>query len=358
MKEKAAVAVSGGVDSLCAMLLLKRQGYDLIALHALLKETDSADSAEARELERICHDLGASFHIIDLRAAFAEKVLAPFAIDYAAGKTPNPCALCNRRIKFGLLAEAAFGLGANRMATGHYASLVRNPYGDGFLLACAEDQGKDQSYFLARISPTILPRLIFPCARLRKTEIRSLVKAAGLEPPAPEESQDLCFSGSGWHALVQSGMEKDAAACKAGDVLLRQEDGSLKKVGRHTGLWQYTYGQRRGLGFSGPEAWHVLEKRLASRELVIGPKSMLGMTALEAGDFVCFAPPALWPERLFARTRLSQKMQDIRIEFERNAMIARFPEPVFPSAQGQILAVYDEAGRVLAGAIIREIYVS
>lgn len=354
-KETVAVAVSGGVDSLCAMLLLKQAGYKLIALHALLKSTDSAKSCETQNLETICGSLGMPLHVIDLRAAFAEKVVTPFARDYAAGETPNPCTVCNRLIKFGLLADAAFKLGAARFATGHYARLVPNPYENGVLLACAYDQKKDQSYFLARISNTIIPRLLFPCGCMLKTEIRNRVLVAGFEPPVRKESQDVCFSGQNWQSMVQDWIREDAPACQPGDVLLKQQDGSVTKVGRHSGLWKYTNGQRRGLGFPGPSAWHVLEKRLPARELVIGPKHMLGMRSLKAYNPVVFVPPNLWPQNIFVRTRLSQKMQLARVEFVKGSIIALFPEPVFPSASGQTLAVYDGEGRLLAGAVIREI---
>ncbi|MDO5484272.1 MAG: ATP-binding protein, partial [Desulfovibrionaceae bacterium] len=153
-----AVAVSGGVDSLCALLLLHRAGHDVMALHGIfLPRAESVTPSPLPGLERACKSLGIPLHVLDLRERFQREVISPFAQAYAAGRTPNPCALCNRAIKFGALLEAALRLGADRLVTGHYAHLSA----DGSL-AAAEDQNKDQSYFLSLVPAAALARAHFP----------------------------------------------------------------------------------------------------------------------------------------------------------------------------------------------------
>lgn len=353
--EKIAVAISGGVDSLGALLLLKARGFEVFALHGRLHDSTPEDGREPGALRALCKKLNVPLHIIDLRSQFAKLVIDPFIQAWSLGHTPNPCAICNRRIKFGLLAEIALKMGASRYATGHYAALASNPYSSGLLLAPAADRDKDQNYFLARIRPEFLPRLLFPCARLQKSQIRDIVHNAALAPLQEAESQDICFSGASWRDFARCRMDPAAPARKPGAVLLRQSNGELKHLGTHSGLWQFTNGQRRGLGFHGCNALHVLEKRPHSGELVLGSREMLGMTGLRAGKCVFFTPPELWPKNIFVRARFRQVPEPAKIEFVNNSILARFLKPVFPSASGQILALQDEQGHILAGAVIEEI---
>ena len=196
-----AVAVSGGVDSLCALLLLRRAGHDVLALHGFfLPEQSHPRPGGACDplpgLEAACRALDIPLHTVDLRAVFQREVMIPFARSYAEGRTPNPCARCNRAVKFGALLDAALALGADKLATGHYARLLPGRNGEKDappVLAAAHDRAKDQSYFLSLVPAARLRHSFFPLADQDKARSVALVAAAGLAVPLPRESQDICF---------------------------------------------------------------------------------------------------------------------------------------------------------------------
>ena len=264
-----AVAVSGGVDSLCALLLLRRAGHEVFALHALLGQAAAVSGAPRppEGLEAACRALDVPLEVVDLRDAFAREVIAPFARAYAAGRTPNPCARCNRSIKFGALMNSALDLGAEALATGHYARLApRSARGaPGPFLATAAHTAKDQSYFLSLVPGERLGRALFPLAGLSKAACRALVAEAGLEVPLPGESHDICFAPGGVDAyrefLARQWQALGIAPPGGGPVLLYDgaeaaadeadgewratsapcappHAGHLRRIGTHAGLWR------------------------------------------------------------------------------------------------------------------------
>ncbi len=354
-----AVAVSGGVDSLAALLLLREAGCRVLALHGLFLP-DGPD-APPDGLDEACASLGAPLHVADLRDVFRREVLTPFAAAYAAGRTPNPCALCNRAVKFGALLDAARALGADALATGHYARLAPGPEGPDAapLLAAAADSAKDQSYFLSLVPRERLRRALFPLYGRSKDESRALVADAGLRAPLPLESQDICFAPPGtapgrpaadayrpflerhWRAL-------GVTPPGPGPVLLRGADGSLREIARHKGLWRYTEGQRKGLGIAHSEPLFALAKDCAANTLIVGPRALLGMTSCVTGPANIFLPPEFWPARLLARLRHRQRPAPARAALENGRLRITLDQPQFPTAPGQIAALYDREGRVLA----------
>lgn len=378
-----AVAVSGGVDSLCALLLLRRAGHELLALHALLTESSAAPP---EGLDSACRRLGVPLEVVDLRARFAREVIAPFAAAYAAGRTPNPCARCNRAIKFGALLDAALERGAEALATGHYARLApRTRRGAvGPLLARAAHVSKDQSYFLSLVPRERLARALFPLAAMDKAACAALVAQAGLTVPLPEESHDICFAPGGvdayrdflecrWREL---GMEPSGPGpvllCEStpaeaqkfrqpGDVAgapLANDTARgprLRRIATHAGLWRYTEGQRRGLGLPYAEALHVLRKDVAANALVVGPRSLLGMRGCVAREVNVAVPPPFWPERPAARCRYGGGLSPADARLEGGELRIRFAEACFPSAPGQVVTLYDEDGVVLAAGIVEEL---
>lgn len=365
-----AVAVSGGVDSLCALLLLRRAGHEVLALHALLAEPQQASASPVPGLEQACQSLGLPLRVIDLRARFACEVIRPFAAAYAAGLTPNPCAMCNQKIKFGALLDAALELGAEALATGHYARLApRTRQGaPGPLLGMSAHAAKDQSYFLSLVPQQRLARALFPLAELDKAACAALVAEAGLETPVPKESRDICFAPGGVDAyrdFLALQWEKLGLRPRGpGPMLLSgstsyTEDATAEQIGVHAGLWRYTEGQRRGLGVSHAEALHVLRKDVGQNALVLGPRSRLGMRGCVAGMANITVPPQLWPKRLLARLRHGGALSpaDVRVENgpEGTRLHIRFSARVFPTAPGQAVAIYDEDGIVLAGGVVEEI---
>ena len=375
-----AVAVSGGVDSLCALLLLRRAGHDVLALHALLAEPCEGAPAPLEGLAAACERLRVPLHVADLRARFNREVITPFAAAYASGLTPNPCALCNRQIKFGALSDAALALGAEALATGHYARLVPQSQGGapGPLIAMAAHAPKDQSYFLSLVPRDRLSRVLFPLAELDKASCAALLADAGLEVPVPGESHDICFAPGGVGAyrdfLARQWETLGMDAPPAGPILLceaasapkdtsregpRAPGGALTRIGTHAGLWRYTEGQRRGLGIAHAEALHVLAKDTAANALVVGPRALLGMRGCVAGGVNMLAVPGTWPERPRVRCRYGGGLApaDVRLEAAENGekLHIRFSESCFPTAPGQVVALYDEAGTVLAGAIVEQV---
>lgn len=353
--QRIAVAVSGGADSLFALYSLKQAGHEPVGLHGLLADMPARERTRLLAgLERTCRGLDIPLVVEDLRTEFAKRVIEPFINSYITGYTPNPCVLCNSQIKFGLLFDKAMQLGADFFATGHYASLVKNPYGAGNLLAQAKDCAKDQSYFLAMLSKDRLDRLLFPVSAFSKKDILKKLQSNGLDVPGGSESQDICFAGGQWDKLVAYRLETEKDKL-GGNILLRSEDGSMKIVGSHSGLWRYTRGQRRGLGICGSEPYHVLEKRPASRQLVIGSRKMLHMTGCLAKLPNFFVNPASWPDALFVKTRFRQPFLAASVEAGEDFLRVKFAEKAFPSSEGQTLAIYDSGGRLLAGALIEKI---
>jgi len=349
-----AVAVSGGTDSLMALALLREAGHAVMAVHARFLPPradglpDDSDRVAAG-LAAICASLGAPFLDLDLRAEFEAAVIAPFVTAYASGRTPNPCSLCNPRLKFGALADHAREHGAPRLATGHYARLETSPEG-GARLFPAADASRDQSYFLALVPPADLAGAVFPLAGRHKTDLRAALARRGLSPPLPRESREVCFiPGDDYRAFLLS---RGEALSGPGPILLA--DG--RQVGRHQGLWRHTVGQRRGLGVAWSEPLYVLGRDGRRNALVVGPRAELDVTECQATDVNFLVDPADWPKSLLVQTCYRQKPRPARAEVLQGpdgaclhvALASAAPRP----APGQTLVVRDPAGMVLAGAIL------
>ena len=371
-----AVAVSGGVDSLCALVMLRTAGYRVLALHGLF--LPDGPTAAPEGLDEACAALDVPLHVADLRAAFQLEVLTPFATAYAQGRTPNPCAYCNRAIKFGVLLDTALNLGAGKLATGHYARLVPGPdtgmgmntgTGDNSealpLLASATDAAKDQSYFLSLVPRQRLGRALFPLHGQTKEQTRAIVAAAGLAVPLPSESQDICFAppvalpGVSAAEAYRPFLERhwQAAGTIApgpGPVLLRDAQGNQREIARHKGLWRYTEGQRKGLGIAHTEPLFVLAKNSAANTLVVGPRALLGIRSCVTGPANVALPPHLWPDNLLVRLRHRQRPCAASVRIEDGCLHIQLDEPQFPTAPGQVAAVYDGDGRVLAAGVVEE----
>ncbi|WP_419787421.1 tRNA 2-thiouridine(34) synthase MnmA [Pseudodesulfovibrio sp.] len=341
---KVAVAVSGGMDSLLALSLLREQGHDLVAVHGLFLPAGQGKGDAVDGLAATCAAMGLPFHALDLRSEFENLVAAPFAEAYRNGLTPNPCALCNPRIKFGVLFDAARDLGADGLATGHYVRMEDRP-GLGRVLVRGADRTKDQSYFLSLVPIDSLRSAHFPLGDVHKKDVPQLLAARGLTTPLPTESQEICFvPDDDYHAFLQ------ARGLMPGPGPIILEDGRV--VGKHRGLWRHTEGQRRGLGVAWTEPLYVLAKNMAVNALVVGPKSSLEAEGCVAGQLNVMVPFNLWPENLLVQTRYRQQARPARIAFEGDRLVCRFLSPQGRPTPGQVLTVYTEDGAVLAGAVI------
>lgn len=346
-----AVAVSGGVDSLYALVSLREAGEEVFALHARMLPPEIAPAAYEDSLARLgdaCASLGVSLAVIDCADAFAEAVIDPFVRAYAAGTTPNPCAHCNAAVKFGLLLDKARELGAGRLATGHYVRLEQMD--GGTALYAGEDAAKDQSYFLSLVPEDRLRYAVSPLAGKSKDEIRAHLAARGLHAPVPAESQEICFvPNDDYRAFLQERAARTGVALPGpGPVTL--PDGTV--IGTHKGLWQYTEGQRRGLGIAWKEPLYVLAREMEGNRLVAGGADRLGGMEVTADRCNFLVPFKDWPGVVFVRTRFRQTLRPARARLEAGRLVLREEVPGGPYARGQIAAVYNGERRVLAGGVI------
>ena len=316
-----AVAMSGGVDSTAAAVVLRDAGYELSGVTLRLSDDDASPAAAAA----ICDSLGIAHETIDARAEFRAAVTAPFARAYRSGLTPNPCVDCNERVKFGLLARAAASLGAGRLATGHYARTVR--VSGGMALARAGDPAKDQSYFLYRVPRAALAHVLFPLGELRKHETREIVSRAGLAVPTSRESQDACFLKGLTVAQYLTQAGERGPGFEPGPVVAR--DGTV--LGSHRGLVHYTVGQRSGMPASGAGPLYVVAIDAERNTIVAGP-------AQEAASSVVRARDVIWYGE--AEERVSAQ---VRARMEPVPAVARVSGAGIPGATGRVLTVtFDE----------------
>ncbi len=334
-----AVAVSGGADSLLTLLLLHEAGTPVFAIHArLLPPGPSSHRREAR-LGAICQERGIPLHVLDLSAAFASAVIAPFVAAYAAGRTPNPCAQCNAIMKWGMLWDTAQGLGAACFATGHYARLAAGRLRRG------QDRSKDQSYFLALVPPHRLACTRLPLGDHSKAWVREELLRRGITPPEDAESQDICFVAGGSYRDL---MAAHGIQPQPGPVALA--DGTI--VGEHQGLWTVTIGQRRGLGIAYREPLFVLAKDSTTNTVIVGPQGATvawGCTT-EAANIL--QPPSLWPPEVLVQTSYRQAPQPASVMLAPDGRLTiRFSTPGPRPTPGQVAALYAN-DEVLAGAVI------
>lgn len=283
--------MSGGVDSSTAAYLLKAQGHEVIGLSMqmydnLAASTSGADTTyggcctidDLADARRVAWRLEVPHFTLNLEANFHEKVVKPFVTGYLSGSTPSPCVLCNTHVKFDLFHQKALAIGADKIATGHYARITRN--GDKFELRKALDLAKDQSYFLFELSQSQLAEALFPLGEMTKPEVRDVAEEAGLSVARKKESYEICFvpQKDGYGKIVEreAGMQ---AGEGAGDIV--DVDGNI--VGTHDGYYHFTIGQRRGLDIGGnAERTYVIDVNPFTKRVVVGPASMLEKDELTA----------------------------------------------------------------------------
>lgn len=349
MTQHIAVAMSGGVDSSAAAWLLKEQGHRLTGLTLTLFDRDDGDQ-DARDARAVADQLGFPHHVLHMASCFRTQVMDRFTAAYEQGQTPNPCVACNRYVKFGALLDEARALGAEALATGHYAQISHDAGSGRFLLKKAAHPEKDQSYVLYSLTQAQLAASRFPLGHLSKAEIRDIALSQGLVNARKRESQDICFVPDGdYAAFIRRHTGKDYPA---GAFV----DQSGQVLGTHTGIIGYTVGQRRGLGVSSNQGrLYVKEVRPADNTVVLCGDQALFSRTLTASDLNLIALPRLdAPMRLKAKVRYRHTEQPCLVEQTgEDSIRVTFDQPQRAITPGQAVVLYD-GDVVVGGATITE----
>ena len=347
MEQTAVIGMSGGVDSAVAALLLKQQGYRVIGVTMrLLCGRLSAFSAhsdrDVADAAAVCQALGIPHRAPDFSTAFSSQVVDRFAAEYAAGRTPNPCVLCNRTIKFGALWDYARALGADCLATGHYAAVRQDPVTGRYQLL-ADESAKDQSYVLYGLTQEQLAHVRFPLSGKEKAEVRALAEEYGLPIARKGDSPDICFVPNGDHSAFLR--QYTGRALPPGDFT----DAAGHRLGTHRGLDRYTVGQRKGLGLAGGRPLYVLRLDADKNRVIVGGEEEQYSRSLTASDanFVSIAPPDA-PIRVTARIRYHAPPADALLTpLEGDRFRLDFDCPQRAVAPGQAVVLYED--RLLLG---------
>ncbi len=343
------VGMSGGVDSTVAVLRLQREGFRVVGVTFRLWSDPACDSARSccspeavLRARRLAHRLGVPHLTVDLSTSFRERVVDYFVDEYGRALTPNPCVRCNAALRFRALGDLADRLRLGRIASGHYARVVE--VGQGATrpaLLRGSDRHKDQSYVLAEVAPELLERCLFPLGPLVKSEVRVVAREAGLEVHDAAESQDICFIPDGDYRRFlrerlgeEPGTFVDLAGCT---------------VGRHSGLWSFTIGQRRGIGLAAPEPLYVVALRPESREVVVGPAAAAEVRTVLVRRLVLHQHPV--PERVEAQLRSSGSTVGARVTPGDDEVLLELDVPVRGVAPGQTAVLYAGDRVVVAGTI-------
>ncbi|HEY9077279.1 MAG TPA: tRNA 2-thiouridine(34) synthase MnmA [Anaerolineaceae bacterium] len=347
------VAMSGGVDSSVAAALLVEQGYRVIGMMLRLwsepgsEQSNTCCTPDSMALSRrIAAKLGIPFYSLDAKEQFRNEIVQYFIDEYAAGRTPNPCVVCNRQIKWGVLMEWAHALGADYLATGHYARLRMKDDGRISLIK-GIDESKDQSYMLCRLSQEDLQRSIFPLGNMTKSAVRELAHIKGLAAADRADSQDLCFLAH--QDYRQFLIRNSPGVIHPGEIVDR--DGQV--LGKHQGLAFYTIGQRKGLGISSPVPLYVIEKDSIHNRLVVGEEQMLGADTLVAEQFHWISNNL--PEEPFtASVKIRYKAPEIHalvVPHQDGKVSIQFECPLRDITPGQWVVIY-QGDECLGGGVI------
>ena len=360
------LAMSGGIDSSASAWLLQEQGYEVIGLFMRSGATEETcetgigglpivsakahkqgccSASDAADARRVADALDIPFHALNFSDGF-DQIKDYFADEYLAGRTPNPCVMCNIWLKFGKLWDFAQQVGAEKIATGHYAELRSVPGEDQPGLFRGLDPGKDQSYVLFGIERTLLDKVIFPVGGFQKEKLRELAKHAGIKTANKPDSQEICFIPDNDYSRFLSDFRGPQET--AGELV--DTEGNV--VGEHSGYQNFTIGQRRGLGVAFGEPRFVVRIEPDSKRVVVGTKEELGRLSLEANRLNWLKPDLDFPITGTAQIRYQNQPGRCTVHLlEDDRIRVNFDEPQFGVAPGQAVVVYDD-DRVLGGGWI------
>jgi tRNA-specific 2-thiouridylase len=349
--KKVVVGLSGGVDSSTAAFLLKQQGYEVIGITLKLSDIDECNldkqvccsTKDILDAKKVASYLGIQHYVIDWQNIFREKVIDYFIKGYQSGLTPNPCSICNKEVKTGLLAKYAKKvLKADFLATGHY---IKNDILDGQkVIRRGKDSQKDQSYFLALVEKEVIDMLIFPLGNYTKEEVREIANKIKIPVSQKSESFEICFTAG---KTPEEYFRYLNIPMKEGEIVYI----SGKVLGKHKGLESYTVGQRRGLNIAWKEPLYVIEKNPFNNTLIVGEKEHLLTDKVLATDFNFLVPIEKW-KNIKVQGRYKQNPVETKsFDFDGKNLVVYFKEKQPKFAPGQILAVYQD-DILLGGGVI------
>lgn len=344
-KMRVAVAMSGGVDSSVAAWILRSKGYQVVGLTMLTGQIPARDEAVLDAAGKVCRKIGIPHDVVNVSREFEDEVVQPFCLEYSLGRTPNPCVVCNRSIKFGVLLACALEIGATHLATGHYCRLRHDPEIGRVLLYKAKDEGKDQSYVLYSLKQEQLRRVMLPLGEYKKNEVKELALKAGLGPELVAESQEICFvEGDYREFLAKRNVKKTPG-------LIVDKEG--RALGRHQGIVDFTVGQRRGLGLACGRPLYVTRLDPERNEVVVGfCEDLMGRELLATRcNFIPF--DTLEEEmEVEAKIRYTAKpAKAIITPAGPDKTLVRFFEPQRAITPGQSVVFYDQDLLVGGGVI-------
>lgn len=347
MKNKALIAMSGGVDSSVAAHLMQQQGLDVIGVTLRLLPHDDPDNSLERpccslsdieDARSVAFALNIPFYVFNFRDDFQQQVIDRFAQAYLAGQTPNPCIDCNRFIKFDLLLKRVDQLGFDYLVTGHYARIGYDRASGRYLLKKGVDADKDQSYVLYTMTQQQLARTLLPMGEFSKKETRAIAASLHLVNSSKPDSQDICFVKNGNYRDFL--VKECGFSCTQGDFI----DTHGNRLGTHQGTFSYTIGQRKGLGISAPNRLYVIDKDLSANTVTLGNPEDLYTTQCTVQDLNWISIPSLTqPMRVYAKTRYHHQESPATIFPHQNGhVVVEFDQPQRAITAGQAMVFYED----------------
>ena len=349
MSGKVAAAMSGGVDSSVIALLLKNKGFEVVGFTLDLLDGQLSDSLKG-EIKDLSSQLGIPHHFIDARHEFFSRVIKPFADEYEAGLTPNPCVECNKYIKFGLLMKSAQALGCSHIATGHYVTSEYDSAKERWLLKKACDETKDQSYMLYTLSQDQISHSMFPLGSLNKHEVKEIAALNNFSSANKPESQDICFVPDGDYSGF---LENIMGISSPRGMFL---DSSGNEIGRHKGIIHYTIGQRRGLGISSFERIFVIDKNPVENTVTVGSNELLFAKRMVVDNVNWVSVGGIDSiTKASVKSRYRQSAQPAFLyPVSENKVVVEFDAPQRALTPGQSAVFYDGDVVLGGGKICRE----
>ncbi len=353
MNKRVVVAMSGGVDSSVAAALLKKQGYEVIGLTMCFNLAEKDDKKPSccgltgiEDARRVAQKLGIRHYVINLNKDFYREVIHNFCQEYLSGRTPNPCVRCNQFIKFGILFRKAVNLGAQFLATGHYARIVRSKH--SYLLKKAKDYKKDQSYFLYRLNQEQLKQIIFPLGNYIKSQVRGIAYDFKLNVAEKQDSQEICFLPDGKYGdLIKA---KSLNCVKPGHLV--DKNGDI--LGKHQGIPFYTIGQRQGLGIAKGYPLYVTQINPRNNRITVGSRQDACKNEFLVKDVNFLTKPFKKKVEINVKIRYNHKESLAIVSPVEGKLTIRFKQPQFAITPGQSAVFYQE-DTVLGGGIIEKV---